>query len=340
MFLRPVHRIGLAAALFLWFFHAQPASAQDREETVRINTNPRTYIVHLPTGFDAKKRYPVVLALHPLGGDGMLMARVSHLDEAADRFGFIVVYPNAGEGRWTRLDPRPQVGFGGIGRGRIGMGPPPAATGRNASEPGGEPINDTIYFDTLLDKIESEYHVDASRVYATGFSDGGFMAFRLGCEMAYRIAAIATVAATLPMDLSESCANWAWRPVPLLMINGTSDPLISYSGRPGLDVRYPLLGAKETLKLWSKMDGCGGKPARTKIPPHTPGGMETEVDTYNDCQEGGAAILYSVVKGGHTWPGGDPYMPEQRTGATSHDLDAAEAIWQFFSAHPFPPALH
>ncbi|HEV3218968.1 MAG TPA: hypothetical protein VGZ48_04310 [Candidatus Acidoferrales bacterium] len=331
--LRPIHRFALAAAACLCFFPAQPTRAQDREETVRINTNPRTFVVHLPADYDPKKRYPVVLALHGLGGDGLLMAHISHLDETADRFGFIVVYPNAEEGRWTKLDPRPSGGFGSIGRGRLGLGQP-APMARDRNEPGGEPTNDTIYFDAVLDKIESEYRVDASRIYATGVSDGGFMTFRLGCQMAYRIAAIATVAATLPYGLSESCTNWAWRSVPLLMINGTSDPIISYFGRPGLDVRYPLLSAKDTLKVWSKMDGCGNKPVRTKIPPRAEGGMETQVDTYNDCLEGGAAILYSVLKGGHTWPGGDPFMPEQRSGAISHDLDAGEIIWQFFAAHP------
>ncbi|HUK31849.1 MAG TPA: hypothetical protein VLV89_12095 [Candidatus Acidoferrum sp.] len=340
MALRPVSRIGFAASIFLCFFHAKPACAQDREETVRINTNPRTFYVHLPSGYDAKKRYPLVIALHGLGGDGQLMAHVSHLDETADRFGFIVVYPNASEGRWTKLDPRPQGGFGPIGRRGIGLGPPPSPTARDAREPGGEPINDTPYFDAMLDMLESEYRIDASRVYATGFSDGGFMAFRLGCEMAYRISAIATVAATLPFGLAETCTNWAWRSVPLLMINGTADPIITYSGRPGLSVRFPLLGAKDTLKLWSKMDGCGSKPVRTKIAPQSPGGMETQVDTYNDCHEGGDAVLYSVVKGGHSWPGGDPYMPEKIAGATSHDLDAGEIIWQFFAAHPFPFAEH
>ncbi len=337
MALRSIHRIGLAAAASLCFFHAQPAIAQDREETVRVNTYPRTFRVHLPAGFDAKKRYAVVLALHGLGGDGLIMARISHLDETADRFGFIVVYPNASEGRWTALNSRSQGGFGrrpGI------LDFPRESRGTGDRDAGGEPINDALFFDAMLDKIESEYRVDSSRIYATGLSDGGFMAFRLGCEMAHRIAAIATVAATLPLGLSESCSNWAWRSVPLLMINGTSDPIVSYAGRPGLEVRFPLLSAKETLKVWSKMNGCGAKPVRTTLPPRTPDGMETQVDTYNDCQDGGDAILYSVVKGGHAWPGGDSFMPERRGGATSQDLDASETIWQFFAAHPMPPTSH
>jgi polyhydroxybutyrate depolymerase len=337
MSLRSFHRIGLFAAASIFLFCAQLASAQDPEVTVRINTHPRTFLVHLPEGYDAKKRYPVVLALHGIGGDGMVMARVSHLDETADRFGFIVIYPNASEGRWTIPDPRSEGGFGRAGR-RPGIFDFPGDhRGRDNRDIGGEPINDMLYFDAMLDKIESDYRVDASRIYATGLSDGGFMAFRLGCDMAHRIAAIATVAATLPLGLSGTCTDWAWRSVPLLMINGTSDPIVSYGGRPGLDVRYPLLSAKETLKVWSKMNGCGAKPVRTTLPARTSGGMETKVDTYSDCREGGAAILYSVVKGGHTWPGGDPYMPERRTGATSNDLDAGEVIWRFFATHPMPP---
>ncbi len=340
MELRSILRISLAAAASICFFQVQPASAQDREESVRINTYPRTFRVHLPAGYDAKKRYPVVLALHGLGGDGLMMARVSHLDETADRFGFIVVYPNASEGRWTTLDPRNQGGFGGFGR-RSGIFDfPGTRSGRLDSEPGGEPVNDTLFFEGMLDKIESEYRVDASRIYATGLSDGGFMAFRLGCEMAHRFAAIATVAATLPLGLSGTCLDWAWRSVPLLMINGTSDPFISYGGSPGLNVRYPLLSAKETLKVWSKMNTCSGKSERSTIPPRSPGGMETHVDKYSDCRNGGDVILYSIVKGGHTWPGGDPYMPEKRTGPTSNDLDASDTIWQFFAAHPMPQTSH
>ena len=337
MALRSIYRILIAAPIFVCFFQARPATAQDREETVRINTNPRTFWIHLPAGFDAKKRYPVVLALHDLGADGTVMARVSHLDETADRFGFIAVYPNAKAGRWTNLDPRSQS--------RLGRRPgifdfPRSASGREEHEPGGEPMDDTLYFDAVLDKIESEYRVDASRIYATGLSDGGFMVFRLGCAMAHRFAAIATVAATLPLGLSETCSNWAWRSVPLLMIDGTSDPVIDYKGRPGLDVRYPLLSAKETLKVWSRMNGCSSKPVRTTLPPRAPDGMETQVDTHNDCRDGGDVILYSVVKGGHTWPGGDPFMPEHRAGAMSQDFNASETIWRFFTAHPMPPTVN
>ena len=82
-------------------FGAAVARAQDREETVKVNGYSRTFLVHTPAGYTARKRYPVVVALHGVGGDAAVMARLSHFDDIADKHSFIVVYPNAREGRWT-----------------------------------------------------------------------------------------------------------------------------------------------------------------------------------------------------------------------------------------------
>ena len=71
---------------------------------------------------------------------------------------------------------------------------------------GGRPANEMPFFNDLLDQIESEYSVDVSRIYTAGYSDGGFMSFRLGCELSGRIAAIATVGAVMPESLAEHAA--------------------------------------------------------------------------------------------------------------------------------------
>jgi len=278
----------------------------------------------------------VVLALHGARTDGLVMAHVTHLDEIADRSGFIVVYPVAEEGHWT--DPDPRARNSSLGRGpRILFWPINPGNDDASREVGGEPINDIPYFDAVLDKIESDYSVDPARIYATGFTDGGFMAFRLGCQLADRIAAVATVAATLPEELAQTCSDWAWRSVALLMINGTSDPIVPYNGRPGFQVRFPLLSVKETVKVWSKMDGCSEKPKRTTLPSREPDWSPTQVESYTDCKEGGDVILYSVAKGGNTWPGGDSAMPDRRAGPTSNAFDASQEIWTFLSSHALPP---
>jgi polyhydroxybutyrate depolymerase len=314
-------------------FWPSAASAQDREETVKVNGYSRTFLVHTPAGYNARQRYPVVVALHGVGGDAAVMARLSHFDDTADKYGFIVVYPNAREGRWTNPEDegtRPLFGR------RRGLDFPGDSGGRIDRGAGGQPGNDTLFFDNLLDQIESEYSVDASRIYATGYSDGGFMVFSLGCDLASRFAAIATVGATIPEYLGQTCSDWAWRAVSLLMIHGTSDPVVDYLGRPAFTVRYPLLAAKDSIKLWAKMDNCGAKPEKSTLPRISIDGLETHVETYTDCSEGATVELYSVSKGGHTWPGGNQYFPERRVGKTSLDFDASDVIWKFFAAHTMP----
>jgi polyhydroxybutyrate depolymerase len=326
--------IVMCAAAVVYAFCAPASRAQDREEVVKVNGSPRTIQVHLPADYSKKKRYPVVLVLHGIGGDGSLIARISHFNKTADQFGFIVVYPNSREGRWTAAPDAGVRTIGPIGRRRSILDD--MARAPRSDDVGGNPLNEIPFFNDLLDQIESEYSVDVSRVYATGYSDGAFMDFRLACQLADRIAAIATVGAVLPESLAESCGSWSWRAVPLLMMNGTDDPMVPYRGRMSNSVGFYLLPANETLKEWAKINNCGQKPQRTTIAPKSSGGLETRVETYTDCSEGATAILYSIEKGGHTWPGGEQYIPVRFIGKTNDDLDASELIWKFFAEHPMP----
>jgi polyhydroxybutyrate depolymerase len=322
------------AFAFVCLSSASNARAQDREEVVKVNGSPRTIQVHLPSEYSKRKRYPLVLVLHGLHGDGSLIARISHFNKTADQFGFIVVYPNSREGRWTAAPDEGVRNIGGFGRRRSildDMTRPP-----RPDDVGGRPLNEIPFFNDVLDQIESEYSVDTSRIYATGYSDGGFMDFRLGCEMSDRIAAIATVGAVLPESLAETCSNWSWRAVPLMMMNGTDDPEVPYKGRLAQSVGFYFLPAHETLKEWAKINNCGQKPAHDTIEPKTSGGLQTRVDTYTDCTDGATAVLYSIEKGGHTWPGGEQVIPVRFIGKTNEDLDASEIIWKFFAAHPMP----
>ena len=314
--------------------NAPAVRAQDREEVVKVNGSPRTIQVHLPPEYSKRKRYPVVLVLHGIGGNGSLIARISHFNKTADQFGFIVVYPNSREGRWTAAPDEGVRSIGGFGRRRTTMDD---MTRRpRPDDVGGRPLNENTFFGEVLDQVESEYSVDVSRIYAAGYSDGGFMTFRLGCELSGRIAAIATVGAVMPESLAETCSNWSWRAVPLLMMNGTDDPEVPYKGKLGASVGFYLLPARETLKEWAKINNCGQKPQHDTIPPRTSAGLQTRVETYSDCADGATAILYSIEKGGHTWPGGEQFVPVRFIGKTNEDLDASEIIWKFFATHPMP----
>ncbi|SPE45411.1 putative Poly(3-hydroxybutyrate) depolymerase [Candidatus Sulfotelmatobacter sp. SbA7] len=341
----------LAFAILVPALHAQAPP-----EKITVDDKERTFIVHLPKGYDAKQHYALVILLHTRDQDAGDMEQLTRFDELADRDSVIAVYPNSTGRGWnlgiTQEEPSPggmgrrggrHGGWGGGGGGYPGGGYPGGGGGYPGGSGGGRsgqsgsredratPADDNAFIDQLLDKLSSEYSVDASRVYVTGLSDGGFMAFRLGCTMADRFAAIAAVGAAMPKTMTCLPSH----PLSVLMMDGTSDPIVHYNG--GHVGRYGVLSAEDSAKYWAKLGGCQSKcqskPQRQKLSPRERGGMKTEVDTYDDCQKGAQVALYSIDGGGNTWPGGEQYLVEKVIGKTSDDLNANEVIWSFFVRH-------
>jgi polyhydroxybutyrate depolymerase len=151
------------------------------------------------------------------------------------------------------------------------------------------------------------------------------MALRIGCVMADRVAAIAVVAAAKPRMLN--CVPS--RPVPMLLMNGTDDPIVPYDGGRYKDGMLHLLSAEDSAKEWARLNHCSEKPSESKLPALNEGGKDTKVYLFDNCQENAQVALYSVKSGGHTWPGGEQYMTEKEIGKTSNALNANETIWSF-----------
>jgi polyhydroxybutyrate depolymerase len=177
----------------------------------------------------------------------------------------------------------------------------------------------------MLDQMAEKFSVDTTRIYAAGLSEGGFMAMKAGCAMSDRIAAIAPVGAAMP----KTMICLPSRPVPVVMINGTSDPVVPHGGGTEHNLQVKVISVEDTAKAWAKIDRCAEKPSRTKLPAREKGGMETKVETYDGCQQGAQVISYSVKGGGNTWPGGEQYQVEKQVGKTSQDLNANQTIWSF-----------
>jgi polyhydroxybutyrate depolymerase len=180
----------------------------------------------------------------------------------------------------------------------------------------------------MLDALALKYSVDSHRIYATGLGDGGFMAMRVGCNMADRVAAIAAVGATLP----KAMICLPSRPVAAAFIHGTEDPVVPDDGgnyKPG---QFHVLSTEDTAKTWARFDRCSEKPAQGKIPPLQNGSKETKTFTFGGCKDDTQVVLYSVKNGGNTWPGGEQYMSEKEVGKTSTALNANETIWSFLGS--------
>ncbi len=284
---------------------AGPLTPGDHSRSVESGGKSRPYLLHVPPSYDPEKPFPVVLALHPFATNGPAMAMISGLSGTADREGFLVAYPN-GTGRGAML------------RWNVGL-------------VGGDDVDDVGYLGKVLDDVAGAANVDPRRVFATGFSNGGMMCYRLASEMSDRIAAIAPVAGTMVGPEIR-----AKRPVPVLHFHGTKDGFVSFGGtlwrRPGSS---RLRGVEETVKLWAKHDGCPDEPARTDVPHDSKDGLTIAKREFGPGREGSEVVLFVIEGGGHTWPGREP-IGGALLGKAALDLDANALIWAFFLKHPKP----
>ncbi len=265
----------------------------------------RTYNVHLPSGYDRSRSWPLVLAFHGGYGSGKRIARNTGFNEVADREGFIVVYPDGIDRHWND------------GRGTVNTD-----------------IDDVGFVSDLIDRLVKFRNVDPSRIYATGISNGGQFTQRLACEMSDKIAAFAAVASTFPAALKPNCNPK--NPVAMLMINSPEDPLVPWKGGEGRGLGGQILSVPETVEFWRKHNGCSSvaqTQALQRIAPSD--GTEVKMSSYSgrgSCSRA-EVILYTIEGGGHTWPDGRENGPASRVGRTSRQLKGSQAIWNFFKRH-------
>ncbi|HEU0027957.1 MAG TPA: PHB depolymerase family esterase [Ktedonobacterales bacterium] len=260
----------------------------------------RAYHVHLPPAASAGRPLPLLLALHGRLGDGAGQAKLASFNTVADRYGFIVVYPDGYQRSW--------------------------ADGRGTAPADKAEVDDVAFLGAVLDQVMASEKVDVSRVYAAGMSNGGFMTERLGCDLAKRFAAIAIVAANFDQKLAARCAPA--HPLPVLLIHGSDDPLVPDAGGP-LDGE-PVLSTADAVARWVELAGCRGAPAVAQLPTLVDDGTSVTRSTYSGCAGGARVVYYDVTGGGHTWPDGLQYLPASIIGKTSRNLDASDAIWRFF----------
>lgn len=349
------------ASCFVWALFPVFLFAQETQEQIQIDDLTRTFVVHLPKGYDSQQHYPVVILLHSQNQDASDMERLTRFNELADKDSIIAVYPNATRGQWN-IGVRPQAETlarrGGFGRhGGWGGGGYPGGGYPGGGYPGGgggypgggrnggeqpdasakrpTPADDVAFLNQMLDQIATKYSVDTKRIYATGLGDGGFMAFRMGCDMSDRIAAIAPVGASMP----KTMICLPSRAVPIVLIDGTEDPIVPYGGGTFKPGRFSVTSAEDSAKTWAKYDRCAEKPTQEKVPPLQKDGKDTKVFTYSSCQSNSQVALYSVKDGGNTWPGGEQYMVEKEIGKTSNAINANETIWSFLVTRKLPTAV-
>jgi polyhydroxybutyrate depolymerase len=297
----------LAALLIGWL-------AQARAETIDINGTTRTFIAQLP----AKQPAPLVVVLHGNTQTGTDMAARTSWPSVAKREQFAVVFPDGLNRSWADLRPEDKRG------GRL----PPEGT------------DDVAFIVKLIGKYVTSGIVDPRRVYVTGLSNGGAMTNTLVCERADLFAAAASVIMNLTDETAEACHPS--RPMPMLIMNGTADPLIPYEGGRGSSyfAADGFWSTEKTVAFWRQLNGCEADDgATTDLPDKNLTDQSTVTRISSRCPTGHDVVLYRVNGGGHRMPGLSPdaRFPRIATGLLgprNGDIDGAETIWTFFSQFP------
>ncbi|MDE2271726.1 MAG: hypothetical protein KGJ94_07040 [Xanthomonadaceae bacterium] len=285
-----------------------PVAARANESrTIDVDGVQRSYVIHLPPA-SASVPHGLLLLFHGGGGRGDGMARLTRIEPVADRAGFIVVYPDGINRHWND------------GRATIK-----------------HKVDDIGFVASLIDNLEREYPIDRNRVAVAGISNGAIFAERVGCDLAGRVGTIAAVDGTLATDYAHDCHPA--RAVSVLQFDGTSDPIMPYAGGHVADFGGRgeggnVLSVDATAAFWSRVDGCGGM-RRRSLPATAPfDPTRVHLTRSGPCRGGSAVRVYSIDGGGHTWPGGMPYLPRFIVGRTTRQIDASAIIVSFVLNHP------
>ena len=287
----------------------------DHTGVIEVNGLKRTYLLHIPPGYDDKSQMPLILVSHGGGGNATNIATTTGFTSLSDREGFIVVYPN-GTGRFW--DDKLLTWN----------------TGNCCGYALDNNIDDIEFIRTLLDALQQNLSIDPARIYATGISNGAMMSYLIGCEFSERIAAIAPVAGTMGM---ESCNPE--QPVSVIIFHGTEDEHVLYNGGRPLkqaDRHYRIdKSVAYCTDFWIKANSCNPV-SKTE----TAGNIRK--DTYTGGKDKTEVVLYTILGGKHAWPGGSKGYARGDT--PTNEISATDIIWNFFQSHSkqkilasFPP---
>jgi polyhydroxybutyrate depolymerase len=259
----------------------------DFERSVDVAGGQRTYLLHVPPGLMGRTAVPVVFVFHGFTMNPKLQLALSDFNPLADADRFLAVYPT-GTGPAQALSWNADTCCG-------------AAAAADVDEPG--------FVRAILADLEKNVPLDGRRIYAAGFSNGAFLAYRLACEMSETFAAIAPLVGNitdLPCEPAE--------PVSVIHFHGISDHSIPFSDSDIGGTWTSRWSVLRGIAFWASFDGCSDSPIveQDGVAAHT---------VYSGCRDGTGVELYALKGIGHAWP--PPAV-----------FPATQTVWDFFAAHP------
>ena len=269
--------------------HTPPHKVGDDTLSIHSGGLSRTFIVHLAPSYGNQPQ-ALVINYHGYQNTALRTAQRTNMGVEADRAGFILVFPQGVDN------------------------PPSWNAGVGAFGPTGD-ADDVQFTRDLISYFEHNYCVDVHRIYVTGYSLGGGMAYRIACALSNQIAAFATVAGAfyrIPGGCNPS------RPLSVLEIHGQADQYAPYDGNT-----YMGMAAVQTyLNFWLAHDKCNLS-SKVIFQKADVTGLE-----WSHCANGTVIEHYRITDGGHVWPSSNPTLG---IGYNSHTIDTSVVIWNFLS---------
>jgi polyhydroxybutyrate depolymerase len=277
-----------------------PTTPGDHHVKFIVDGVERDALVHIPPNYDGKKKVPEWLFLHCLFSDNQEMPEWTSMTKKADEVGAVIVYPNA--------------------RGWLPEWSPLHLREWTLNNRASNRTDDLNFIRTVMDATQQRLSVDRDQTYVIGYSNGGMLAHEVAARMPDRIAAAAIVGST-----QCGCLEQPQNPVSILMMNGTSDPLVPPEGR-----RWPARLGFESMRsvadceaYWRKADGATESSAPVQA---YPGVTRT---TYRNPSTGHEVVQYQMLGSGHCWPG----APSAMFGPPCTSMSAPDVIADFFARH-------
>ena len=259
--------------------------------SIEVEGETREYLIYVPNTYDTIQSFPLMLNFHGFTMSARNQMEVSDMRALSETDEFILVYPQG-----TRL--------WGSTHWNVGSW----TLGSNAK--------DVEFIAALINQIADNYNIDDERVYACGYSNGGFFSHELACQLSQKIAAIGTVAANISEETINNCNPS--HPIPIITISGTRDDEVEYDG----SMPERTLSQEETLEYWRTFNKVDTVPIITNMPDLNSLDGSTAVRyQYVNGDNDSEVEHYKVVDGGHDWPGTFGNM----------DINSDSVIWNFVS---------
>lgn len=274
------------------FFISLNAKSQFITDSLLIEKHYRTFQYHIPAG--NIKNGSLLFSMHGSGGSSNdMIKRTAKLEARAAADKLIVVYPDGYLHYWNECR---------------------KYSNAVANK---EDINEQAFFTAMINYFQEKFRIDKRKVYAAGFSGGGQMAYKLGATLPGAIKGIAAIVANMPDSASCDCIL-SGKALPVLIINGTDDPINPYKGGE-MFVNNASFGVVKSTEnsfgYWASLAGYNGLPQHQTLP-DTDTADHKIIEQYNYRKPGKPSLtLLKIVGGKHDYPG---------------DIDVYVYTWEFF----------